>query len=484
MRAHAAFLEQDDPRGAARNACRLALSFLADPAQRSQGAGWLARAQRLLEGCPQPCLEHGWLLAATAFHRITEGDTATALATFEQAEHEGLQCGETDLVAFSRHGQGRALLRLGRTPAGLTLLDEVMVGVIGGEVGPIVAGVVYCSVISACHDLCDLQRAQEWTSALDDWCASKPDVVPFQGHCLVRRAELLTLHGAWQEAREEAKRANDRLTAMRRRDAGAAAYQLGELHRLSGEMGAAEDAYRLASQTGYATNPGLALLRLAQGQTDAAEASINLTLQDRQPPRQRTDLLAAAVEIRLARGDLDGARAASVELTGLATERDVAFLRGRAAQARGAVRVASGDAAGAVADLRLACDAWEEIDAPYELARARVLLGLAFRDLGDRDGARLEFDAAHEVFDRIGARPDSARAAALATEGAEVSGSLTGREVEVLRLIATGATNRAIAGRLAISEKTVARHISNIFTKLDLPSRAAATAYAYEHKIV
>jgi DNA-binding CsgD family transcriptional regulator len=174
-----------------------------------------------------------------------------------------------------------------------------------------------------------------------------------------------------------------------------------------------------------------------------------------------------------------------VELTGVATDRDVAFLRGRAAQARGAVRLASGDAAGAVADLRLACDAWEEIDAPYELARARVLLGLAFRDLGDRDGARLEFDAAHEVFDRIGARPDSARAAALATEAAEVSGSsLTGREVEVLRLIATGATNRSIAGRLAISEKTVARHISNIFTKLDLPSRAAATAYAYEHKIV
>ena len=302
---------------------------------------------------------------------------------------------------MARHGQGRALLRLGQTSAGMALLDEVMVGVTGGEVGAATAGVIYCSVISACHDLLDLRRAQEWTSALHDWCASRPDLVPFRGHCLVRRAELLTLHGAWQDARDEARRACDQLKAARRREAGAAAYQLGDLHRLAGELTAAEDAYRLASQAGYTANPGLALLRLAQGHAEAARTSIGLALQERRAPRQRIDLLAAAVDIMLARGDVADAESAANELSQIARDHDVAFARGRAAQARGAVLLAAGNAAPALAELQSAGAAWQEIDAPYELARTRMLVGLAYQALGDRDGARLEFEAAHDVFDRI-----------------------------------------------------------------------------------
>ena len=483
-RAHSAFLEQDDRRRAGRCAYRLAFRYLADADQRAQGAGWLARARRLLDACPQPCADHGWLLCATAFQRITEGDGAGALAAFAEAADQGVRFEDADLTAMARHGQGRALLRLGQTSAGMALLDEVMVGVTGGEVGAATAGVIYCSVISACHDLLDLRRAQEWTSALHDWCASRPDLVPFRGHCLVRRAELLTLHGAWQDARDEARRACDQLKAARRRESGAAAYQLGDLHRLAGELTAAEDAYRLASQAGYTANPGLALLRLAQGHAEAARTSIGLALQERRAPRQRIDLLAAAVDVMLARGDVADAESAANELSQIARDHDVAFARGRAAQARGAVLLAAGNAAPALAELQSAGAAWQEIDAPYELARTRMLVGLAYQALGDRDGARLEFEAAHDVFDRIGAIPDAARAASLSADDGAGGGGLTGREVEVLRLVATGATNRTIAARLAISEKTVARHISNIFTKLDLPSRAAATAYAYEHKLV
>jgi DNA-binding CsgD family transcriptional regulator len=483
-RAHAAFLEQGDPLNAGLCACHLSFLFLADPAQRAQGAGWLAKARRVLEPCTSPCVEQGWLMCATAFQRVTEGDPASARSGFADAADCGARFGDADLVAFARHGEGRALLRLGDTAAGLSLLDEAMAGITGGEVGPMVAGVVYCSVISACHDLFDLRRAQEWTTALHDWCDAQPDIVPFRGHCLVRRAELLLLHGSWQEALAEARRACDRLTSGRPRDAGSAYYQLGELHRLTGEYAAAGEAYRLANQSGLTPYPGLALLRHAQGELDSAETAIRLALQEPHPPRQRIHLLAAAVEILLARGDTVSVRPISEELTALAAAIDAPFVRGLAAHSRGAVSLASDDAAGSLAHLREAWSAWEDIDAPYQLARTRLLVGAAYREIGDRDGALLEFDAAHEIFEKLGATPDTERAARLAAGSPASSGGLTGREIEVLRLLATGVTNRAIAARLGISEKTVARHLSNIFTKLDLPSRAAATAYVYEHKLL
>jgi DNA-binding CsgD family transcriptional regulator len=311
-------------------------------------------------------------------------------------------------------------------------------------------------------------------------------MVPFRGQCLIRRSELMQLHGAWQEAVDEAQRACDRLAdSPGHHGAGAAYYQQAELHRLRGEFEQADEAYRRASQAGRKPYPGLALLRLAQGEIDAANVAIHRGLQEVRAFKMRAQILCASVEIMLAGHDLPGARGAAEELTLIASQFDAPFLRAASAQASGAVALAAGDASEAVSWLRDAWTIWQELDAPYEVARVRALMGLAYRRLGDDDGAQMEFEAAGETFDRLGAAPDAARMAGLLTPvSPQASGSLTGREVEVLRLIATGKTNRAIAAELVISEKTVARHVSNIFTKLDLSSRSAATAYAYNHKLL
>jgi DNA-binding CsgD family transcriptional regulator len=485
-RAHSAFLDRGDAISAAASALWLAFIMMERPAQRAQAAGWIARARRLITEANQPCVEEGWLLCASARQLVLDGDFASASRAFARAAEMGAQFRSPDLTALARHGEGRTLLALNRPGEGFTLLDEVMVAVTGGELAPIVSGAIYCSVISACHGLFDLRRAQEWTLAFQHWCASHPDVVVFRGQCLIRRSELMQLHGAWPDALDEARRACERFAISDGHpEAGAAHYRLAELSRLRGDFNAAEEGYRLASQAGRNPNPGLALLRLAQGQTEAADTAIRLALRQVRDPGSRVHLLAAAVEIMLATGDLSAARAASDDLTDAAGHLDAPFLHAVASQASGALALAEGQAEAALDSLRLACSSWQELDAPYELAQVRVLVGLAYRQLRDHDGAQLEFDAALEVFERLGARTDAGRVASLvAPVEVTAAGGLTGREVEVLRLIATGATNRSIATRLCISEKTVARHVSNIFTKLDLSSRAAATAYAYEHKLV
>ncbi len=485
-RAHAGFLERGQPIRAARSAFWLVFTLTDRPGQQAQAAGWLARAQRLVDDVKEPCVEQGWLLCAAARQSAAEGDMASAHARFVQAAGIAGKFGNRDLLALARHGQGRALLGMNQTAAGLALLDEVMVAVTGGEIAPMVAGVVYCSVISACHSLFDLRRAQEWTTALQGWCAAHPDLVPFRGYCLVRRSELMQLHGAWPDAFMEARRACERLAGVPAPpEAGAARYRLAELHRLRGELAEADEAYRLASQAGHEPQPGLALLRLGQGRAEVAEASIRLALQETRDRRARVLLLAAGVEILLARNDVAGARAASDELAQVAAQVDAPFVLAVSSEARGAVALAEGRALPALESLRAAGAVWQGLDAPYERARARVLVGLACRQLGDHDGAQRELDAAHEAFDRLGAAPDVARVAALSSPGPPPSSAgLTGRELEVLRLVATGATNRAIASRLGISEKTVARHVSNIFMKLALSSRAAATAFAYAHKLL
>ena len=485
-RAHAGFLDRGDEVRAARSAFWLAVSLLDKPAHRAQASGWLARARRLLEACGRDCVEHGFLLCTIARQKAGEGDLGFALTAFEQAAAIGARFRDPDVTAFARHGQARVLLRMNRRNEGFVLLDEIMVAVTGGELTPMIAGVIYCSLISACYDAFDLRRAQEWTTALTGWCNAHPDMVPFRGTCLVRRSELLQLHGAWQEAIAEAERASNWLAhAPDEPDAGAAHYQQAELHRLRGDMMRGDEAYRRASQAGRTPYPGLALLRLAQGRVEEADAAARRMLQETRDKRARARVLGAAVEIMLARSDVPSASAAAGELEELAGEFDAPLLRAAAAQASGAVALAEGRPAAALERLQAAWTGWRELDAPYEVARVRTLIGLAYQQLGDEDGAHLEFDAAQESFDRLGAAPDAARIIALmAPAGPAVSGPLTGREVEVLRLVATGKTNRAIAGDLAISEKTVARHLSNIFTKLDLSSRAAATAYAYEHKLL
>jgi len=358
-----------------------------------------------------------------------------------------------------------------------------MVAVTAGEVSTITAGIIYCSVISVCSDLSDLGRAREWTQALTRWCAAQPDMVPYHGVCLVHRAEIISLQGVWPDALKKALLACERLSEPPGQPAfGAALYQVGELHRLRGDLEKAEETYRKAAESGRSPYPGLALLRLAQGRRDDATAAICRVLQEARDRRGRSKMLGAAVEIMLAGGDVVAARRAADELNTVAQALKTPFLRAVALQAQGAVLLGEGDAAAALSACRTAWTLWRELDVPYEAARTQVLISQACRALGDKDSAALELNAARRTFEQLGAKLDTARLLE-AGGGQRAAAGLSGRELQILRLVATGRTNRTIAEELGLSEKTVARHISNIFNKLNVSSRAAATAYAFEHQL-
>ena len=483
IRAHHAFLAGGDAIRAAR--CAFWLGFGRTDAERARASGWLAKARRLLDDCGRDCVERGYVLLPAALDAVARGDIATAGTIFAEAARIGGRFGDVDLVSRARAGRGRTLNTLDEKASGVALLDEVMVGVMAGEVSPLIAGTVYCSAIEACFEMGDMGRAQEWTGALSDWCAAEPDVVAYRGHCLVRRAEVMLLHGVWVDAMSEAEQACERLSRPGQPPAGPAFYLLAELHRLRGEFAKAEHAYTRASEAGRTPQPGLALLRLAQGRTDAAKAALCHLADDGRDRRKRATVLAACVEIQIAAGDLAAARTAADDLAALATALDTPFVHALSAHASGATLLAEGYAGAALAALDRARTLWRGLDAPYDVARADALAGLAYRALGDADTSELQLDAARRVFRELGALPDLARLDQLAASvRSRHAGGLTAREVQVLRLVAEGRTNRAIADVLGISEKTVARHMSNIFTKLDLSSRAAATAYAFQHGMV
>jgi DNA-binding CsgD family transcriptional regulator len=482
-RAHQAFLGRGDREGAARCAFWLAFALF-NTGDFARGGGWIARAQRVLADASE-CVIHGYLLTTAGVRRIIEGDAGGAHTLFCQAVEIGRRFGDADLIAMALHGSGRALIRQGKVADGVALLDEAMTAVTADEVSPLAAGDIYCSVIEACHEIFDLRRAHQWTAALDRWCAAQSDRVRFRGQCLVRRAEILQLHGAWPNAVEEVQRACECLADPPQRAVGAAYYQWAELLRLRGEFAKAEDMYRQAGRSGRNPQPGLALLRLAQGQVDVAATAIRNVLGEAKEPRVRSQMLSAYVEIMLAANDRTAARVGADELRAVAATLDAPFLRAVSSHAHGATLLAEGEARAALAVLREASAAWDDLEAPYEAARTRLLIGEVFKHLGDRDGANLDLEAARQAFKQLGAGPDLARTEAASHRTAPASaGGLSVRELEILRALATGKTNRAIADGLCISEKTVARHVSNIFNKLGLSSRAAATAYAYEHRLV
>ena len=361
------------------------------------------------------------------------------------------------------------------------------------RLGPITAGIVYCAVVLECMRVFDLARASEWTRALTAWCERQPDLVPYRGQCLVHRAQLQQAAGDWQDALVTIAAACRRLTDPPHPALGLAYYHAAEMHRLVGAFDEADREYRQASRTGCPPTPGLALLELARGHHDDAAATIRRAVQEVDDPLERPALLAAAIEIFRVTGDSSEARAAADELAEIAAGSTSELLGAMASRGTGTVLLVEGDPAGALTHLRAAARAWQHLRMPYEAARTAVLLGLSCAALGDRTTAGLEFENARDAFTELGATPDLDRLRSLAAglgdpAGAREMGApttaLSAREREVLVHIAAGKTNREIAAELVISEHTVGRHVENIFTKAGVTSRAAATAYAYEHDLL
>ncbi len=485
-RLHKACVEVQECKRAARAA--FWIGFHLSSLGATSAGGWLARASRLIENEKEPCAERGYLLLPAVHRHLAAADDVAAQEVASEAARIGERCGDGDLVALARNLEGRALVRQARVEAGLALLDEVMVTVTSGALSPLVTGIVYCNVIACCQQVFALDRAREWTAALARWCNEQPQLVTFTGHCLVHRAELMQLGGAWREAIEEVRQVCDRCTDADPDAFGDACYQRGELLRLRGDLAQADDAYRLAIEHGCEPQPGLALLRLAQRQTESALSAIRRMLSTTTVKWQRARLLPAFVDIMLSAGELDEARAGCRELEDIARDFGTEILGAMAAHARGAVLLAEGDHRGAIEPLRHAFGVWLRAAAPYIAARIRVLLGRSFLGLGDREGAELERDAARKVFEALGAVPDlaalDAADGAASTARPTPAHGLSNRELEVLRLLARGKTNKAIARELLLSERTVDRHVSNIFTKIRVGSRAAATAFAYENGLV
>jgi len=425
-REHALHQEAGEPLRTARCAFWIGVNLITR-GQVDLASGWFARARRLVESVERDSVESGYLLIPVLLQQESAGEWEAAAVTATEAARIADRFGDRDLFALALHEQGYATIKLGQVEEGLAMIDETMVSVTAGELSPLVTGLVYCSVIAYCQGLYELRRAQQWTAALSRWCEEQPEMVAYSGQCLVHRAEIMQLRGAWQEALSEAQRAGERFEQAVDAQAGghrsgAALYRQAEVHRLRGEHGRAEGAYRAAGLSGWEPQPGLALLRMAQGDLPAALAAIRRAVGEAGDPLKRGGLLPAFVEIALAAGELDTAREACRDLERVAETHRSEMLLAMAAQARGAVE--------------------------------------------------------------LGAEGDAARVGSTATPATSRPHGLTERELQVLRLLSGGKTNREIAAELVLSDRTVDRHVSNIFAKLGVPSRVAATAYAYEHRLL
>jgi len=472
-------VEAAAPRRAALSAFMLAI-YMRLKGEGVQADGWLARAQRLLAEEAEGA-EHGYpLYLETA--RLMGSDLEAAVASAHRMQDLGRRFDDDTLVALGVFFEGRARIKQARVRDGLALLDEAMLAALSDKLKPMWTGAIYCGLLGACHELVDFRRAEQWTDATTKWCSPLPVASLYPGICRVHRAEILHHRGSWDEAETEALAAAQEMVDIDVFVVADGYYEVGDIRRRRGDLAGAEDAYTRTHEIGRDPQPGLALLRLAQGRIDAAAASIAAALAGFGGSRlERAPLLAAQVDIALAAGELNLAHASADEIVAIADDFDSPGLRAIGQRCRGAVALASGETVTALAALRLAFTLWQELDSPYETARIRVLLSKAYVALGDEDAAIRECAAARSAFERIGAVADLQ---ALDAGPEPAPCGLTSREVEVLRLVAGGQSNREIATGLYISEKTVARHVSNIFTKLEVSSRSAATAFAYENKML
>jgi ATP/maltotriose-dependent transcriptional regulator MalT len=446
--------------------------------EEAMGSGWLGRARRLLAGQP-PCVEHGYLRTLEIDAAVAAGDYDTAIEVARAIAALADEHGDETLLAYALVSEGVATIKSGRVADGLAVLDEAMLPVVAGRVRPVFAGNIYCQLMSVCHELGDLRRAEQWTDVTARWCEGFESAVMFLGVCRLHRAQLLQIRGEWSRAEEELRRVCEDLAAMNMVAVGLALYELAEVRRLRGDLTGADEAYAEAHRHGRDPQPGLALLWLAQGRPHQALEVLLAAESNTGDRLARARLSAALVEVALAAGDLDTARRATEDLEATAATYGSSGLAAAAVHCRGLVRLAGGDAAGALDALQVALRRWQELDAPYRAACARLQLAGAHEALGNRHAAAIEREAAGAAFDRLGVTnppPPFGR-----DPGARLPAGITSREAEVLRLVARGMSNREVAEELVLSEKTVARHLANLYVKLGVSSRTAAAAFAYAH---
>jgi DNA-binding CsgD family transcriptional regulator len=483
QRAFEANLGRGDVLQAVRSACWLT-TVLFEGGELAIGNGWLARAQRLLDDVEGDVVEQGYVVERLLLQGVLTGDFATAFALAPKLTDYGRRFHDPDLVATGLMCEGRMAIYSGQVAAGLQLLDEAMVEVMGGGLSPITAGLVYCSVIEACQEVCDLERAGEWTHALTTWCEAQPGLVAYAGQSAVHRGQLMRLHGALGDALVELDRALERYSSAGGHPAvGLAHYERAVVLLLLGELAAAGLAFAAAIENGHSGQPGRALLWVALGRPENALAAVRRLLAEQQSPVQRSALLPAAVEVLVTAGDLESAAPLVTELQEIGASFGCSALQAAGWYAEARLALAGGDAVRATTAAKHAATLWTRLSARLEVARCRVAAAQGMRQQGDEESALSELEAARRTFDELGARPEERAAAALLGPSVAPAG-LSPREVEVLRLVAAGRSNPQIAAELFLSEKTVARHLSNIFTKLGVGSRTAAAAFAFQHRLV
>ncbi len=465
-----AFLAHSRPVDAARAAMVLGVFHLAR-GDEPQGMGWIGRTGRLLEGIAESPV-HGYLLHITEVETsLLAGQPAAAVDAARRIQDLGHRLDQPDLVALGLNGEGRALIRSGHVVDGLKLLDEAMVAVLDGRLAPFASGTLYCHTIAACHEVADLRRMTRWIELTERWLATFPAAVAFGGLCAVHRAQLHLFRAEWDEAERKALQVGTDLDANRVDYAAEAWYVVAEARRLRGDPSAA-DAYDQAHARGRDPQPGRALLRLRDGDAAGAATSVRAALTAVGPdPLRRASLCAAAVDIALAAGRLDDAAVAAAELAETASVYATSGLQAMAAAACGAVLLAEDRPEEALPVLRDACRRYLDLGAPYDVAGTSVRLADAYRALGDGASAAAEVARAEATYQRLGAH----RRARESPDG------LTRRECEVLSRVADGLSNRQIGEALYISDRTVARHLTNIFTKIGVASRTQAARYAIDH---
>ena len=475
----------DSGETAAAARCAFHLSMvLRTTGDHSTASAWLTRGERLAAELPEGSLESGYLTFSRMFTHLEHGRFGEALACAQEVTQTGLRHGDRGLVAVGLCSQGRMAIYGGRVPDGLSLLDDSMLEVTNRAIPPVLLGHVYCTAIEGCQEVSDYRRVAEWTQQLHRWCVDQPGLVTFTGQCALHRAQVMRVRGAWAEALDELAAAMERYRLAGGSPAvGQAACERGDLLRLRGDLAGADAAYQLSAEHGHDPQPGSALLWLARGSAGAAVAAVRRLLTEAGPAVARSRLLPAAVDVLLAVHDTDAARQCATELDEIAGSFGSDVLAAAAASAWGSIELASGDPGGALPYLRKAHHAWARLEMPYETALSQATTGRALLAMGDTESARLALDSARHTFVTLGARPDVDAVDALTNRGSRPAG-LSEREVEVLRLVASGRSNAQIAEELVVSDRTVARHLSNIFTKLEVGSRTAAAAFAFEHDLV